>query len=131
MFIASVEISDVKKLKISLIPSGKGCDFRIGLIKFTVSKEFSYHENKTEIIDDFIWVSKLLRNKKEFRTVEKILNEKKDALIGSYQDDKFISLFPEIDEDGIEKDNEYLQTFMAYFEKELNTSKYTILYFFK
>ena len=131
IFVASVEISDLKKLNISLIPSGMGCDFKPALVTFTVPEDFSYQENKNEIINDFIWVSKLLRDEKEFKTVEKILSEKKDKTAKYYQDDKFISLFPEIDKNGKEMSEKYLETFMAYFERKSNQNSYSILYFFK
>lgn len=129
-FVASVEISESKKLHIKIIPSGLNCNFKIGLATFTISDNFSFRENKNEIINDFIWVSRLLRNEKEFNLVEQILNKRRTETINSNLNDNFISLFPVVDDEGKEIDEKFSKTFVAYFEKNSNISRYSIYYFF-
>ncbi len=131
-FTATVEISENKKLNISLVPSGLKCDSIRKSVTFVVPKDFLYNENKNEIIDDFLWISKLICNKEEFITIKEILDKKKDSDILNFQDDSFVVLFPKIEKketDFIKNDD--LKPFMAYFQKDLEISSYTLLYFFQ
>jgi len=119
-FVASVEISNTKRLKISLIPSGVDCNFKLGLITFITPKSFSYKENKNKIIDDFLWVSKLVLNEKEYNLVNKVLSKERNAITNTNKENDFISLA-----------DEKAESLLAFFEKKEKNNLYSIIYLFK
>ncbi|MBJ6368747.1 hypothetical protein [Snuella sedimenti] len=129
--VASVKISNLKELKIFIFPSDKNCDFKLGMVNFVVRENFPYRENKNEVIDDFIWISKLLLSKKEFKVVQKIFDDKKTATVRDNNDYNFISIFPEVDEEVKDINGDYQNPIMAFFETEADISEYYILYFFE
>ncbi len=119
--VASVEISNSKKLKVTFIPSGNGCHLKLGFIKFIVPNSFSYQENKKEVIDDFLWVSELVLNEKEYNLISKTLNTEAYLITNANEENDFISLF----------DEEKMESVMAFFEKKEKNNVYSILYLFK
>ena len=134
-FTATVEISENKRLYISLTPVGDKCDSVRKSVTFVVPKNYSYEDNKNEIIADLLWVSKLLCNEEEYGTVEKKLDEIRDSDIKNNQGD-FVILYPKFNNQMKPKEEEQLvdsmsKSFMAVFFRELDSSRYSIMYSFQ
>ena len=131
-FTATVEISENKRLYITLTPAGSKCDSVSKTVTFVVPKDFSFEDNKIEIIEDLLWVSKLLLNEEGFAIVRQKLNESRNLNITNNKAD-FVYIYPNLNQETNYKKEQDLvdalnKSFMAFFYRELDSSRYQIMY---
>jgi hypothetical protein len=122
--IATIQISETKTLKINI----SGCEPILRSCVFSESKDYDLLENKNQIIQDLIWISKLICNEKENNIMEKILNDKTlfDIESGN-EDDEFIFLYPK--ESDLESE-EYFGPLII-LENGKDNHKYSVKYLFQ
>ncbi|MCF7561483.1 hypothetical protein L3X39_12620 [Sabulilitoribacter multivorans] len=130
-YTASFEITNNKRGYITIAPQGVECNSIRKTVTFVQPRDFSFEENKEEVLHDLIWISKKLCNEDEFKVVEQAL--KKVVNSNSYRnDDTFIFLYPELNFD--DPDSNFttnFNEFTAIFYKELDSSRYSIMYLFQ
>jgi len=114
---ATLKISEEKILEVQI----KGCDPIVRSCKFIVSNDFTLEENENQITEDFLWISKLVLNKKEFEKFNR--NFKIKDLSNKDSDNKGSFL--------ILSEEEKIESFIAFYEDIEDIKTYSIFYFFK
>lgn len=124
-FTARLEISDDKRVYVELVPYNFECEVR-KTATFVVPRNFGFIDHKNEIISDLLWISKLISTDKEFEKIKRILTEANESM-AEPQNEMFIFLYPKFEENGFDE-TEALNTFFVFFQKELDSNRYTIIY---